>query len=226
MGNTRVKVVAFRLLVPADFLGVGALDIRQADDVELHLMLHLETEQGAGGAVRAGSDLATCHHEVGGGVVGVGTLVVAGLPFGDKLMEEIRGGVGGQAVWIVSVRLVATHIRLIGIIGKVEDVAPFGGVVFQLGIGGERPSGAVVGEAEIGSGYSQVVQVAGGVHLGVHDVQPDLVALGKPGGIVGDGDSERGGRAGAVARGSIIERVVAGAGCCQHQEQEQHRSPV
>ena len=41
VGNTRVKVVAFRLLVPADFLGVGALDIRQADDVELHLMLHL-----------------------------------------------------------------------------------------------------------------------------------------------------------------------------------------
>ena len=168
-------------------------------------------------------------------------------------MEELRGGGGGQAVWIGSVKLVATHIRLIGIIGKVEDVAPFGGVVFQLGIGGERPSGAVVGEAEIGSGYSQVVQVAGAVHLGVRDVQPDFVALGKPGGkavlhgagdgcavvrrgiggggfrgvcSVGDDDGERGGRVGGVARGSIIERVVAGAGCCQHQEQEQHRSPV
>ena len=118
---------------------------------------------------------------------------------------------------------------------------------------GERPSGAVVGEAEIGSGYSQVVQVAGGVHLGVHDVQPDLVALGKPGGKavlhgagdgcavvrrgiggggfgayapVGNGDGERGGKVGGVARGSVIERVVAGVGCCQHQEQEQHRGPV
>ena len=85
------------------------------------------------------------------------------------------------------------------------------------------------------------------------DVQPDLVALGKPGGIavlhgagdgcavvrrgiggggfrgvcsVGDGDSEHGGRVGAVARGSIIERVVAGAGCCQHQECQQYRCSV
>ena len=87
--------------------GIGIFRSRHLKDEQRHTVLHREAE-------RVVAIHATGRHQVGGGVLGVGTLVVFNRPSIDYKLKEV----------FIAGRYLAVHIAivLVGIIGMITPV--------------------------------------------------------------------------------------------------------
>ena len=236
--HSGVEAVALFRIAAGDGFGVGIFRRGHADDGERHLMLHHKAELGAVRAVGALGHRAERHHQVVGGVGGVGALVGGGIPVGDKVGEKLLGSPGFSGLSYKEISDVddglVDHILLPGIIGVVVRPAAvrraFGG---ELRARGQRPGRAVVGEAEV---FSDAI--VDGLTIALlllhHLVEPYLVSGGELGGeaalhgaggggggvifivrrgrrgvcAVGDGDGERRGGRGGAVGGGSGDEAV------------------
>ncbi len=121
--HSGVEAVALFRFDAGDGFGVGVFRSRHLDYRQCHLVLHLEAELGAVGAVGALGHRAARHHQVAGGVGGVGALVGGGPPVVDKGVEKLPGGPEFSGLSYKEISDVAgglvDHILLPGIIGVV-----------------------------------------------------------------------------------------------------------
>ena len=105
--HRRVAVIALRNLLAVYLFGIGIFRSWHLKDEQRHAVLHREAE-------RVVAIHTTGRHQVGGGVLGVGTLVDFNRPIIDYRLKEV----------FIAGRYPAAHIAivLVGIIGMITPV--------------------------------------------------------------------------------------------------------